>query len=174
MKTNLLITYGSWTEGTKGIAIQMAETLQQLPHVQMDIQPAKIVKDLTPYQAVIIGSPIRAGMLHPTVVSFVKRHQNSLAGIPSAFFISCLTMNDPTEANRETTRAYLQKLLNKTPLYHPVTLGLFGGVLNLQKLPFFLRMMFQNSKEMAEGDFRDWDQINQWTLDTARQLLPTS
>lgn len=172
METNLLITYGSWADGTKGIAIHMAETLQQIPHIQPDIQPVKIVKDLKPYQAVIIGSPIRAGMLHPGVNKFIARHEAALAKIPSAFFISCLTMKDDTEANQEITRDYMKKILEKNPRFQPASLGLFGGVVNYQKLPYLFRMMFQKSKEMAEGDYRDWDKINQWTIETANRLLP--
>jgi len=172
MEINFLITYGSWAEGTKGLAIYMAETLQQIPHIKPDIQPVKIVKDLSRYQAVIIGSPVRAGMLHPGVVKFVKNHQKELVHIPSAFFISCLTMNEDTETNRETTRGYLKKLTDKAPLFKPVALGTFGGVLNLQKLPYLFRLMFQNNKEMAEGDFRNWDAIHEWTLATANLLLP--
>ena len=172
MDTNLLITYGSWADGTKGIAIHMAEILQQIPHIQPDIQPVKIVKDVTPYRGVIIGSPIRAGMLHPGVIKFIKKHETSLVHIPTAFFISCLTMKENSEENQETTRSYMKKIHDSAPSFQPVSLGLFGGVLNYQKLPYLFRLMFQNSKEMSEGDYRDWDQINQWTIETANLLIP--
>jgi menaquinone-dependent protoporphyrinogen oxidase len=172
MNTNLLITYGSWADSTKGIAIAIAENLQQIPNIQADVQPAKIVKDITPYQAVIIGTGVRAGTFHPSVVSFVKRHQKALLQIPSAFFINCLTMREDNQANRDTTTAFMKKLSDKVPGYQPAALGLFAGVMDFEKLPFIFRIMFKNSKEISEGDFRDWDKIKQWSLETADLLLP--
>jgi menaquinone-dependent protoporphyrinogen oxidase len=172
MSTNLLITYGSWADGTKNTAIVITETLKQIPGLTVDVQPAKIVKDLSPYQAVIIGSGARMAALHPSVINFIIRHEKALKTIPSAFFISCLTMKVDTQDNRETTKSYMDGIKQRVKQYQPVSLGLFGGVIDYSKLPFYMRFFFQKSDELAEGDFRDWDKINQWAKDVTRQMLP--
>ena len=172
MSANLLITYGSWADGTKGTAIEMSERLKQLPGLSVDVQPAKVVKNLKPYQAVIIGTGARMGGLHPSVVNFVVRHEKVLKEIPSAFFISCLTMKEDTPDNRDTVTAYMDILKQRVRSYKPVSVGLFGGVIDYNKLPFYMRFFFQKTDDLAEGDYRDWDKILQWAEDVTRQMVP--
>jgi menaquinone-dependent protoporphyrinogen oxidase len=171
MTTKMLIAYGSWAESTKEIAVQMAETIKKEKNIEVEVISAKDVKELSSYQAVIIGSSIRAGMFHSSIARLLKKFRKELAGKPCAFFISCLTMKEDCQANRETTAAYTEKLYSKVPEFKPVELGLFGGAVNYDKLPFLFRKMFEKSEEMAEGDFRDWNKINQWTLDSSDKLL---
>ncbi|MBI9049884.1 MAG: flavodoxin domain-containing protein [Anaerolineaceae bacterium] len=171
MTTKMLITYGSWADSTWEVAAKMAETLKANLNIDIDVLPAKTVKDISTYQAVVIGSSIRAGMFHPSIGKFIKRHRKVLSNIPSAFFISCLTMKEDNEANRNTTAAYMNKLYSKVPEFKPIELGLFGGAVNYEKLPFLFRKMFEKSEEMAEGDFRDWNEINRWIVETSNKLL---
>lgn len=172
MSANLLITYGSWADGTKGTAIEMTEKLRQVPGLTVDVQPAKVVKNLKPYQAVIIGTGARMGGLHPSVINFIVRHEKSLKEIPSAFFISCLTMKEDTTDNRETVTAYMDVLKQRVRSYKPVSVGLFGGVIDYNKLPFYMRFFFQKSDDLKEGDYRDWDKINQWAEEAVHLMLP--
>lgn len=170
MTKKLLITYGSWAESTKEVAQNMAEIIRTEKNFEVDVKPAKEVKDLSPYQGVIIGSAIRAGMFHSSVPKFIKKFHKDLSNKPSVFFICCLTMKDDTEGNRKEAASYLEKLYSKTPDFKPIDVGLFGGAVNYKKLPFLFRKMFEKSDEMAEGDFRDWNKINKWGLDISEKI----
>ena len=171
MATKLLIAYGSWAESTREIAFKMAEKIKAEKNFKVEVLPANEVKELSSYQAVIIGSGVRAGMFHSSIVKFIKKFRKELIEKPSAFFICCLTMKEDTEANRNEASSYMKKLYSKVPEFKPVELGLFGGVVNFDKLPFLFRKMFENSNEITEGDFRDWDKINLWALETSDKLL---
>ena len=171
MQTKMLIAYGSWAESTKEVAAKMAEFIQNEKNIEVEVLAAKDVKEISSYQAVIIGSSVRAGMFHSSIAKFIKKFRKELSNKPCAFFISCLTMKEDCEANRETASAYMEKLYSKVPEFKPLQLGLFGGAVNYDKLPFLFKKMFEKSEEMAEGDFRDWNKINQWTLETSDKLF---
>ena len=172
MTEKLLIAYGSWAESTQEVAMKMAATIRNEKNIDVDVLPAKEVKDISSYQGVIIGSGIRAGMFHSSIIKFLKKFRKAWGNKPGAFFICCLTMKEDTEANRKEAASYMEKLYAKVPEFKPVEVGLFGGAVNYDKLPFLFRKMFENSDEITEGDFRDWNAINGWSLEICNALLP--
>ena len=110
MKNRMLIAYGTRCGSTGGVAESIGQALSATG-AAVDVHPVKDVNDLSPYQAVIVGSAIRMGKWLPEVVEFVKTHQDRLTRVPVAYFAVCLAMKDDTAENRHKALGYLDPVL---------------------------------------------------------------
>ena len=140
----------------------------------VDVLQVGSVKDLTPYRAVVIGSAIRSDQWLSETSDFVYRNRDVLSRLPVAYFLSCLTLSKPTEENRKKALGFLQPVHREVPEVRPVDTGLFGGVLDYDKLSFMVRMVMKvkmKDKGVAEGDYRDWESIRSWARGVAPSLL---
>ena len=160
MKSKLLIAYGSRCGSTSGVAEAIGQVLCEAG-VGVDVRLVKNVNDLSPYQAVIVGSAIRMGKWLPEVVEFVKTYQDTLSRGPVAYFTVCLTMKDDTVENRRKALAYLDPVRKQFPQVKPVDIGLFAGAVDYRKLSFPYSLILK-VMGAPEGDFRNWEAIRTW------------
>ncbi len=66
---------------------------------------------------------------------------------------------------------YLRPVLDVAPLVKPVSVGFFGGKLELYRLPL-LQMLFVLLVIQAQpGDFRNWPAIRAWATSLRPELL---
>jgi len=161
MSDKILIGYATAAGSTGEIAEAIGQTLRDAG-AAVDVRPAKDVADVSGYRAVIVGSGVRAMRPYKEAVTFVERHQQALSQMPVAYFVVCMTMEEDTEENRRSARAYLEPLHQAGPRVQPVDEGLFGGVLDYSKLPLPMRLIVKAMKK-PEGDYRDWESIQTWT-----------
>jgi menaquinone-dependent protoporphyrinogen oxidase len=127
----------------------------------VDVLPVENVKDVSGYDGVVIGSAVRMFHLLPKTRKFLRRKRSQLKQLPLAYFLVCMTMAEDTPENVEKATEFAKPLL---ALKEPVSLGLFGGCMDPDKLDgFFAKTMGNQPRE----DKRDWDQIRAW----ARQAL---
>jgi menaquinone-dependent protoporphyrinogen oxidase len=151
----ILIAYASKAGSTAETAARLGQSLSKLA---VDVRPAATVTDLAPYQTVLLGSAIRMGQLLPEAMTFIKQHQAVLQQKSFSVFILCLTLKDNTAAARQTVSAYLDPV---RALVKPASEGLFAGVMHLNKLKLFERLIML-AMQTSEGDYRQWDAINAW------------
>jgi menaquinone-dependent protoporphyrinogen oxidase len=169
MTAKVLVTYATHTGSTAGVAEKVAETLRQ-EGAEAEVMPTKSVKDLSPYDAVIVGTAIRAGRPHGRVATFLKKNSTALAELPVAYFCVCLTMIEDSEQHRSEASAYLDPLAE---LVEPVDRGLFGGIYAPDKLSAPVRLIMKKIAEkggLAPGDFRDLDAVETWAKDVLPKL----
>lgn len=166
MVHKILVAYASWAGATAEVAKTIAEELRR-GGSEVEVQPAKAVKDIRPYQAVVLGTAVRAGKVNREAPAFVSRHRASLVHLPVAYFVVCLTMKDDTPESRETVEQYVDQVRQKAPQVEPVAVGMFAGAVNPSRLPWPLNLAMKS----MEGDFRDWDQIRSWATDLLPVLL---
>ncbi|MBL7063605.1 MAG: flavodoxin domain-containing protein [Anaerolineae bacterium] len=166
MSLKILVAYASKCGSTGKVAEAIGQVLCE-GSTAVDVCLAKDVTDVSSYQAVVVGSAIRAGRWLPEAVKFVETHQEALSQLPIAYFAVCLTLKDDTEENRRTVAAYLDPVRE---MVQPVDVGLFAGALDCSKLSLPLRLMMKVMKS-PEGDFRDWDGIRAWAANVRPMLL---
>jgi len=95
----ILVTYASEFGTTSDVAKVIGEVLCE-SGAQVDIKRINNVKDLNPYDAIVIGSAIQYDKWMPDAINFVTTHQNSLSKLPVAGFFTCLTLSRQTEKNQ--------------------------------------------------------------------------
>jgi menaquinone-dependent protoporphyrinogen oxidase len=167
MTKKVLIAYASKVGSTADVADEISRVIEQGSDVVVDVKPVSRVKDVTGYDAVIVGSAIRGGKWLPSAVQFIEQHQDALKRIPVAYFVVCLTMRDDTEENRRKVIAYLDPVRK---VFQPLDIGLFAGELEYEKFPLPTRLMVKLSGKPC-GDFRNWDAIRAWASSLRPALL---
>ena len=160
MDKKILVAYASEYGSTAGVAEAIGKELCN-KGASVDIRLVKKVTNLSTYRSVIIGSPIYKGKWMPETVKFLKENSQILSKVPVAYFVVCMTMQNPTEENRQKALAYLDPVGHSVPQVKPVKVGLFAGALHYDKLPWLMRKIIK-SKGLPEGDFRDWNTIRTW------------
>jgi menaquinone-dependent protoporphyrinogen oxidase len=156
-KQKVLVAYATRAGSTAGVAKRVAEVLNRNGFAAQatDIKEAG---DTVPYDAVVLGSSIRAGKLMPEVLSFIEKNRADLTAKPLAAFVVCLTMKERDDKSRAVASAYLNPVhMHVTPLSE----GLFAGAYDPGKLGFIERTVMKMIKAPS-GDFRNWDEIETW------------
>ena len=163
----ILVAYATKAGSTAEVAAEIGRVIESKGGCQVDVRPVGKLNGVDGYDAVVIGSAIRAGKWLPEATKFVEKHRDALGRVPVACFLVCLTLSEDTEENRRTVAAYLDPVRE---VVQPVEMGLFAGVMDYSKLPFILRLMMKAMKS-PQGDFRDWEAIRTWAADLRPALL---
>jgi len=173
MANKILVTYASRTGSTAGVAEAIGRTLMECGS-QVDILPMDEVKDISRYQAVVVGSAIRKSKWLPEAVQFIRAHQDALRHKPYAIFTVCITLAmSNTDPYREAVSKWVAPV---RALVRPLSEGMFAGMLDFSKLPFnWDTLLFRISVALGvipRGDNRDWKAIHAWAEDLGLMLGP--
>lgn len=164
MTQNILLAYGTVAGSTSEVAHAIAEEMEQAG-AQVDVQPVESVKTIAGYDAVVVGTAVRMFHILPKTRRFMRKHRTALSQVPVAYFLVCLAMGEPTPENITKATDYAKPMVEtKTP----VSLGLFGGCIDHEKLTDFFG---KSMKSLPEQDHRDWDQIRTWGRETLPKLV---
>lgn len=159
-KPQILVTYASRYGSTAEVAESIAETLKTAK-ASVTLQPIADVESVEDFDMVILGSPVYSGDWLPDAVDFVKNFQHDLKGTPVALFAVCMRMRNDTPEMRASVMGVISHY--KT-LLQPVSVGLFAGALDYEKLSPIARLQIE-TKGLPEGDFREWDKVKTWAND---------
>jgi menaquinone-dependent protoporphyrinogen oxidase len=159
MNNRILVAYAT----RAGSTIDAAETVGRVLRdggAAVDVRPVGAVADLADYDALVVGSAVRAA----EALRLLERHAPGLGDRPVAYFVVCGTLKDDTPENRRTVDAYLDPLRR---IKEPAAVGLFAGKIDHRTLNPLIRLLLKLMKA-PEGDWRDWERIRSW----AAELLP--
>lgn len=166
-KTNekpILIAYASYCGSTGGVAEAIAKTLCG-KGAKVDVRLAKSVSDIGAYRAVVVGSAVRSASWLPDALNFVSQNESTLAQMPMAYFLTCVTLYKDTPESRKTAMSYFDPVLKAAPGVKPVDMACFAGALDYSKMGFMYRTVMKSKmkdKGVPEGDFRNWEAIKTW------------
>jgi len=159
----MLVAYASKHGSTQEVAEAIAGALRELSH-RVDLRPADEVKDISSYDAVVLGGSLYMGRWHREARRFLRRHREQLAAGRVAIF--ALGPLHDTEQELAGSRRQLDRALGKVPDVKPVSVAIFGGRID----PGELRFPFSR---MPRSDARDWDAIRM-RAERLPDLLPAT
>ena len=161
--TKILVAYGTAAGSTKEVAEAVGEVLKGTG-LDVDISAVESIKSLIGYDSMVLGTGVRAFRLLDGTMKFLRKHKKQMREIPFAAFLVCLTMCEDKPENRESAMKFAKPLFK---IKEPLSIGLFGGVMDPEKLTGIAKMMFQKEKFK---DCRDWDAIKAWAAEVAPLL----
>ena len=153
----MLVAYATKRESTHEVAETLGARLRERGYA-VDVRPAAEVGTLAPYHAVVLGGALYAGRWHRDARRFLARHRDELTRIPVAIFAMGPLSLGPEEI--ASSRRQLDHALAKEPKLEPVSVAIFGGMID----PATLRFPFNR---IEGGDARDWDAIRSWADEIA-------
>ncbi|MCT4709574.1 menaquinone-dependent protoporphyrinogen IX dehydrogenase [Enterobacteriaceae bacterium H11S18] len=172
MKT--LILFSTRDGQTREIASYISSELKELG-VESEVMNLHRCEEIawSNYDRVIIGASIRYGHFHSCVETFVKKHQQALQAIPSAFFSVNLVARKP-EKRSPQTNSYTRKFLLSSP-WQPDHCAVFAGALRYPRYGWLDRFMIRLIMKMTGGEtdtrkevvYTDWQQVARFAHETA-------
>lgn len=173
MNERILVAYATTHGSTREIAEQVAEMLRHAGSRTVDLLPARQVRSLQGYQAVILGSALYMFHLHKDALRFLGLHRTTLeGGLPLAFFAGGLYDRDGAEAENEVRRE-LDGELAKFPWLRPASMLIVGGRHDPESLRFPWSLV-PVLRHAPARDLRDWDAIRAWAATLNGTLLHTT
>jgi len=175
MKTILLV-YDTTSGTTAEISAILCEELLKRD-LMTEAKHVDDVDTLSYYDGIIVGSPIRLAECTPKIKKFVKKNADLLAGLPTAFYFSCLSVitlaekplpnisiyTDPAfdmqprqrkEINffeyLHTSHFYLKQFLKLVPNVEPVSIAFFKGRLDFGRINFIQRMIMTVALRLSD------------------------
>lgn len=170
----ILVTYASRSGSTVGVAEAIGDELRQTGWV-VDVLNMADAHDVSTYAAVVAGSAIRQENWLPEAMMFMETHSDVLCHKPVATFLVCMALATDNEARYQRGIQSAEKWMAPArALADPVSEGYFAGALDLSKVEekrfrFLFRILVLLGI-FAEGDYRNWNAIQQWALDLPTQL----
>ncbi|MFF9623674.1 flavodoxin domain-containing protein [Streptomyces griseosporeus] len=162
MNATVLVVHGSANGSTAQIADAVAAVLSK-EGLTADTRPAGTVRDVSSYDAVVIGGALYAGRWHKDARRFARRHRRALAERPVWLFSSGPL--DPSAGERDIPPVPgVRRVMERIDAREHIT---FGGRLEEGARGWVARMLLKNGKG---GDFRDFDQIERWAARVAGEL----
>ena len=171
---SILVVYDSRHGATRGIAERIAENLREAGQ-EADVRPVQEPGDLPDYDGFVLGSAAYSAHWLKDAVAFVRGHQDLLAQRPVWLFSS-----GPLGIDADGDRCvnlYAADAPKEIPglmeSIHPREHRIFCGALDPATLSHAERSLRDLSAARAilsEGDFRDWDEIQDWAYGIAREM----
>jgi menaquinone-dependent protoporphyrinogen oxidase len=167
MDVQVLVAYATKYGATAEIAEKIGQVLRQAG-LRTDVLPTDRVSDLTPYNAVVLGSAVYMFRWRKEAVKFLQANEKMLAERPVWLFSSGPTGEGEPVAFMKGLR-FPEALQPIADRIRPRDIAVFHGALDMKKLNLIEKWMIKNTKTPL-GDFRDWDAITSWAAAIAEAL----
>ena len=186
MAKKALIVYGTRYGATQSTSEEIVKVLEG-EGLEVEVVNAKREKinDITAYDLIIVGSGMQMGKWTGEPEKFLKRFQKELETKRVAIFVSSaaqalLEHEKKTEEIENNRRQYLEEKAAKYNL-QPVSMAVFGGVWDFNRMNFMLRKTLASFKPRIEDagfkemkpclyDTRDWNIIRNWARGLADKI----
>ncbi len=178
-----LIAYGTRYGATAGTSEEIAKILRDegFDTKVVNLKEEK-VKDISQYDLIIVGSGMGNCRWASEAEDFLKNFRKQFEGKKLALFASTMITffekEGKTDDAAKTRKIALEEKVAKYGL-KPVALGLFGGVVDYNKMGFIARKGMEFFKPQLEKDgfkvgegiyeLRNWDEIRKWAKELAEK-----
>jgi menaquinone-dependent protoporphyrinogen oxidase len=158
-----LVVVASQHGATREIADMIGATMAGRG-IETDICEVDDVPALAGYDAFVIGSAVYMGGWIKSARAFVERHADELSARPTWMFSSG-PVGDPPKPDAGTEA----KVSDLVAVAHARGHRVFSGRLEMGRLGLVQRTVAR-AVGVAEGDFRDWDAIEEWGTAIAAEM----
>jgi menaquinone-dependent protoporphyrinogen oxidase len=174
----VLVAYASKYGSTKGIADFIAENIRK-QGLDSDVQEVGEVRNAADYDTFVIGSAVYMFHWMKGAKQFVSRNRAVLASRPVWLFssgpVGTQTVNSKGRNVRDASGPKeIDELRDLVKLRdHHVFFGALDGsrLTGAIALGYKMARLSKSAREeMPEGDFRDWNEIEQWTSGIVAEL----
>jgi menaquinone-dependent protoporphyrinogen oxidase len=162
MPKPILVAYATKRDSTHEVADAIAARLREFGQ-DVNVWPAADIGMLRPYGAVVLGGALYAGRWHRDARRFLATHRDELATRPVAVYALGPLKLEPADVLG--SREQLERALAKEPWLQPVSVTVFGGVIDPAKMRFPFN-------RLEAADARDWDAIRSWADGLAETFAP--
>ncbi len=163
----VLVAYASKYGATAEMAERLGKVLSEAG-LAVEVLPAEAVKEVKPYDAVVLGSAVYAGSWMKPVVELLQTQEEALATRPLWIFSSGPTgEGDPVEIMHgwrypEALKPLLERI-------NPRSIAFFHGKIDPEKLHWGEKLIIMALRART-GDFRDWKALEAWAQGIAQAL----
>jgi menaquinone-dependent protoporphyrinogen oxidase len=157
----VLVAYGSKMGGTQGLAEMLGSELRS-NGLDAEVVAASSVRDIEPYDAVIIGGALYAMRWHKDARRFVRRHGRALRQVPVWVFSSG-PLDDSARTGDIPPVRFVRKAMDSIEAAGHMTFG--GRIAEDATGPIASAMAKQSA-----GDWRDPDHVREWVKLVAESL----
>jgi menaquinone-dependent protoporphyrinogen oxidase len=175
----VLVVYASHDGQTRKIADRIATVLRIRRHVVELLDAARAPRDLdlSRFQAVLVGSPIRAqGYLRP-VVRFVQSHRTDLERVPTLLFSVGLAVLSKVNDGRAQTMQIVDRFITETG-WRPGRIELVAGALPYTRYNFLVRFVMRRISRKEGGDtdtsrdyeYTEWAAVDRFAVEFVEQV----
>ena len=157
MSNSVLLAYATKYGSTREVAEAIAGTLRE-SGLEVDMQPARQVRSLENFSAVLLGAPLFMYRWHKDARRFLTRHRSALSKLPVAIFALGPSF-DGDEKEWVGAREQIHKELDGYPWLKPLEVEVMGGKFDPADLGFPFKTTL---KDIPAADLRDWKAIEKW------------
>jgi menaquinone-dependent protoporphyrinogen oxidase len=181
-----LVVYGTRYGATESTSEEIAKVLQG-EGLEVKVVNAKRekVKDISPYDLIIVGSGMQMGKWTKEPEYFLNKFQKELANKKVAIFVSSaaqalIEYEKKVEEIENNRKQYLEEKAAKYNV-QPISMVTLGGVWDYNKMNFLFRKTLASFKPRIEAagfkeikpglyDTRDWNVIRTWAKELANKM----
>jgi menaquinone-dependent protoporphyrinogen IX oxidase len=183
----ILVAYTTNAGSTAEAARLVGEELGQ-DGTQVEVRRLEEVTSLESYTAVVVGGPMILGW-HRAAQKFVRQHQAELARIPSAYFLTAMSLTDTGQVEYErvpvcidpslakpparpghlsfkenyaTVANYLKPVIQLASPVRPANVAIFGGRLEMFRLKWWQMLFVLVLIQAKPGGSYNKPFIRQW------------
>jgi len=171
----VLILYSSGYGATKEVSQEIGRIIEKEQGFQTTVQSIDKANGIAKYDAIVVGSSVRADRPLANVRDFFARYRYILPEKKIALFAVCLTAKD-AKGKEKVEKEYISQITNKYPKLELLKIGAFGGKIDFDKLNPVMKELMVRVLEKTDipttgsVDTRDWAYIHKWALDLRERL----
>ena len=173
-KRRILVAFSSGYGVTREIAEEIARILRS-GKMSVDCRQIDLCDSIDDYDAVVIGTSLRADLPLANVRDFFTRFRWALSNKQTAIFVVSISSSTPTGAQqvRETLSRWLA---DHYSWVEPFSIAAFGGKVDFARMnevmQTFVRHIMESKGVDGNGsyDARNWRDIRAWADDLVLRL----